>query len=850
MLKQLALSLALLAALSQINGAKAGNIKNNDTGSLPRLQIMRDSLIPGIHTGALKIPVMPDRKSLGLDTAGLKALIPGTGLKGASLIPGKNLLVMDTASLTGATRALRNPDLRGYLKTKIGPAEQSLLKGFDTSQDSTKLWQYFTQKSNAGKSLLSGFINPDAFLKYAPPANKLKGLGAQVIWDDNPPLPFQTKVLLQGGDMVTLGGIPVDINYNNLASFGGGTQDYITGGLFKVNFNREQYLQQLNAKLNTYYDLRKFFLKDMDLESAMRSYVDKRLAGIRTGIDSLYGNGLSGVLPTGMSMDQLVQLDTTQILQLFKGNDPFEAIKAQAINKAGIAGDSVMLQQQAKQAAIEKVLALKRDLESGQPAREQLARFDKVKDQLSAFINTDESRIRHAKELFPLSGLQRFFLRVKDLNIGAFNTDASASSISGLFMKGAGGSFLNKGKMLMLGIGSRTDGQGMKDAFLENNASAGSYFMQFARLGKGDLEEDHTHLTALNANTKNNERHQVNQQFAARNIFVGTLSKQLTLGEYGTINGEFSKSNTEFANAGSGSGGYAMSQKAAAMSFFNDFWQTVSLGLRYTGEVRELSMSQGAYVSYAGMGYNNPGTPFGTRGSWQYGLNVRRRWKFHKMTTAFRTDIRDIQTSFDAGWKSFQYSGDVQFRVKRNWSLNARMMRSSMKSSGNNAGDGFITRQASLTSQLSGYIGSMPSSNLIVAGLQQMKLTSATLPLNSVLANVNIAENLVINGHVLSLNMFYNYDLKQNAVYGNMLNMDAGWSYMLFKTLNCNSGITFLDNHNMVTQLGVKQSMSVELIPGVNAAVYVDTRKNLYSSPLNYLFGTFRTEFSLQYLIN
>ncbi|MCK7556258.1 hypothetical protein MKQ70_15030 [Chitinophaga sedimenti] len=455
------------------------------------------------------------------------------------------------------------------------------------------------------------------------------------------------------------------------------------------------------------------------------------------------------------------------------------------------------------------------------------------------------------KRAVSAGGLQRFFLRVKELNIGSFNTDASAGSVAGLLMNGAGAGFFNKGKMLMLGAGVRTDGLGMKDAFLTDNIAPSRYALQYARFGKGDLAETHSHLTVLNASTKDNTRQQINQQFLSRNIFVGTVSQQLELGEYGVIKGDFSKSNSSFGEVTAGNNGYAVSEKAAALSFFKDFWQTVSVGLRYSGQVPQAGLTQRAYLDYAGMGYNNPGTPFGSRGTWKYGFDLKRRWRFHHMSTGLRMDFRDIHTAFDAGWRNRQYAADLQFRVKRNWNFTTRMMQSSMKSTADaKEENGFLTRQVSLTSQYSGHMGSLPASNLVTAGLQQMRFTTAGVPLNSTLINVNMAENIVIDKNLLSVNFFYNRDLQQNALYSNLLNMDAGWSYMLFKTLSCSSGLTFLDNKGLVTQGGIKQTPAFELIPKVQVNIYTDCRKNFYSSPQNYLFGTFRSEFSLQYLID
>ncbi|MCK7556260.1 hypothetical protein MKQ70_15040 [Chitinophaga sedimenti] len=71
------------------------------------------------------------------------------------------------------------------------------------------------------RSRLQGVVSPETFLRFGPPQNKLQDIGANVIWDDLPGVPLQSKVLLHGNDRLTIANIPFDMAYNNLFSFGG-----------------------------------------------------------------------------------------------------------------------------------------------------------------------------------------------------------------------------------------------------------------------------------------------------------------------------------------------------------------------------------------------------------------------------------------------------------------------------------------------------------------------------------------------------------------------------------------------------------------------------------------------------
>jgi hypothetical protein len=449
--------------------------------------------------------------------------------------------------------------------------------------------------------------------------------------------------------------------------------------------------------------------------------------------------------------------------------------------------------------------------------------------------------------LLPLNFLQKLLLTAKQLNIGQIAANGSKGGVSGLFMTGLQGTFLKNDKFLMLGGGKRQDGGYLKDIGLTESIDPSSYVMQFMEVGKGDTESSHSHLAIVNANTRNSNSRRFEQQLMPRNIFVGALSERVSLGEYGEIEAQLSKSATQFKNSANGNE-MALASKAAAFTLLDDFWQTISVGLDYTGSVRKWNLDQRVYINYSGLGYNNPATPGGSRGSLKYGAGLKRSWKKNRISVTARADMQDVRTSAvnNNRWHNRQYTLDTRFKVNRHISLTGRFNQATMKGiSDRQPGSYFLTRQVSFSSQANGKLIHLPYNSNVMLGVQQIDM----LPLRSLLVNLNMNHNFIVNTHVLSLNVFYNKDVRENALYGNLLTLESAWTYQYGK-ISCSSGVTYLDNKDVVRQLGVKQTMATQLMRRLNANLYFDCRKNLINTSQNYLFGNFRSELSLQYLLN
>lgn len=780
---------------------------------------------------------------------------------------GKQLADVPALPDIGSVQYLQQPvkkQFADYVGSSFGKQHLTQLqKGMAVVKDTVRVKQYINEKLRGFYALrndagINDLLNKGAY------KNNLKGITASAFADNNPGNSAVLGTNVRIDDQVMIKNIPVNIGYSNISGQSVWNSDPLDQSLVKFSFDKEAYVKRLNDIVEEKYDLRKYFLKDIDVRAAVKSFTSSRLEGIQKSIP-VVGEKQQAAFKSLFGSDHILQLDSLQIKNQLLNNmdlglsandlDPLVGRAQDSLLQAGggrysLAGSELEHLRTAKAARnyLVQVYQLKRDVGEGLEAKSAISGQHATGRRISGAMDEEESKVRNIRELLPLSALQKLLLSAKQVDIGNIAANGSKGGVQQLFISGIQASFLNKGNFLMLGAGKRVDGGMMKDLNFNSSMDPGVYSMQFLQMGKGDISEPHSHVAAVNANTKSDSRRQYTNLNLPRNTFVGAFSEDLSLGKYGRVAAQFSKSNNQFKNSATGNDPL-LASKAAALSLFNDFWETLSVGLDYNGQVDEWKMTQRAYVSYSGLGYNNPAAPGAGRGTIRYGVKLKRSWYKNKVSVGLRTDFQDISASAvtNSKWKNRQFGIDGRWKMNRKLSFDAHFNQSAMKSVGGKiAQTQFLTRQVSVGSQLNGKLLSIPYNSNVMLGYQQVDVQ----PQHSTLLNLNVNHNLIVNTHVLSLNLFYNKDIKGQAVYANLLTVESGWTYQVLRKLNCSSGLTYLDNKAVVQQVGFKQTVGTNILPKLNVNMYIDCRKNLLNTPQNYLFGNFRSELAFSYLLN
>ncbi|UYQ95599.1 hypothetical protein MKQ68_10850 [Chitinophaga horti] len=786
----------------------------------------------------------------------------------------KNTLSLNRVGAIPALNGLNDTvkkELFSYVARSYSASKAAAFaKGMTVLKDTAVLNDFFTAKLRGFYALSRQNLPGNSLALPAGIKNKFKGAGAEVSYGDTSHAISGWWNRLNISDEISVGSIPFAFDYVNVSGYNNFSSDLNDRHLGKMSFDKRAYLDKLDQHIKEHYDLNKYFLEDIDFRSNMQSFLDQRLDHIRTKSESFL-EGREREWLQLVNPGQLMNLDSNQLKNVLLEKSGLSVTDAEAFQKrkqdliASISNDayddsarSQLRNELARFEALESyykgVLKIKQDIgKGGLDASKLLNSQHDVKSRMQEWMGDKNNTPQLAKELLPLGIMQKVMLRVKNLDLGNIVANASKGSVADLFMTGVSGSALHNNKFAMTTIGQRND-IGVRHTGLTSSISTPTYNLQSARMGIGDIDKQHTHVSLLNANTKSTSRNGFDMAALSQNLFVGSISKMLELGKYGTLEAELSKSNNQFSNMMSGTVEQSAAPKAAIAGLLDNVWTTLSAGVRYAGEVKEWNMTQGAYFNYAGLGHSNPGNPSGTRGSLQYGLNLRRSWQKNKAAVMFRTDVRDIDRSALSGgskWKNLQLTLDGRYRFSRRLTMNLRLNQASMNES--EAGvrtNVFLNRKVTVTSQANGRFGELMQSNVFMAGLQQMEYLAVQSPVKSTLLNLNMMQSLSLGSGIISFNTFLSHDLSGNMAYGNMLTSDAGYNYNLWKVFSCGSAITFLDTNDMARQIGLRQSLGARLLKKWSLNVFLDARKDLIRSSNNFLYGNFKTEMTLHYSLN
>lgn len=684
---------------------------------------------------------------------------------------------------------------------------------FDSMKDSVKKVHYIDNKLRGFYALRDRQL-PGSLTLPGKPENKLKGASWTTTYSDSTAMMsgWWNEGVIQ--DVFSIGSIPFQLNYSTLSGY-----DYtgasLQGAHFgKIAFDREAYLDKINQQLQKKYDLQKYFLEDLDIKGSMKEYAAKQLTQIR-GMDSLKGK---------LSADQLMYLDSTQLSNVLLRS-----------------GDTAS-------GYYNKIMALKRQLGGVKEMNRMLNSQREINGGIETLMQQPGNTSRIASNLMQLSPIQRLMMHMKEFRLGSIGADASKGSVSDLFMTGAMGSFLKGNKFIMLGLG-KTKEMGIQDAGLQSATGNPAYSMQFIRIGRGDIGNKQSHVSVLNANAKPQQQYGISTSAISRNIFVGSVSKQLSLGDLGTLDFELSKSSGQF---GTNSQDAAAVSKSAASHFLNDMWATAAIGMAYNGEVKKIGLSQKVYLNYAGLGYVNPGAPFGSRGTLQYGLYVKRSWLKNRAMVSVRTDIRNLAVSplTDDKRRSQQYALDARYRFTRKFSLSMNVLQNTLKETAEGKNyTAFLNRKISFMSQANGKIAGKSFSNSSSLGLQQLNYLQPDAPLKSLFVNASSMQTWMAGPGMVMVSALYSRDVKNAAVYNNLLNTEGGYQYTLWK-LSCGSSLIYMDSKDVVTQLGLRQQVSAQVFKHWSVTASADGRHNIRNTAANYYYGRFNTAISLHYQIN
>jgi hypothetical protein len=814
------------------------------------------------------VPALPEKNLYGklIDSLNDRRLFS----QGISATPGRLDSIFASKLKESAYGGLKDSvmgEFLYYVKNNFGADRvNKIVKNFSVAGDSGSLKNFIGNK-------LRGFYSINGKESFRIPTfdnflnNHFSGVEYSVVNDNTPMAPVPWMHQLQINDQVKLMDIPFQIGFSNLSN------DYTPlqyNNLMKVSFDKGGFQQGLQQKLGKYYNMKKYLLADMDVLSYVKGHFDSELSQqIKGASNNVIGNPESFVR-SRLSNDELLKLDNSQIREKLMPAGEMQAVRdrmqatEQMLTDHGATMDAKQkdsLQQYMKNqsnylASLEqlsdKIGSVKDKLAASGINANQITR---MQQQMNASADASLGQPQVIKEaagnLLPLNGMQRFFTQVSSLNAGTFGMNGGERGVSALLRGGMELSLLKNKNLFSGGLGQIKDGGFLKDAGLQNSLLNSASFMQFLQLGKGEEGKNNTHVTVMNSNTTSPSTAYFTQLALPRNILAATVTKTLKVRKAGLVEAEISKSATQYKNTVAPDADQVMEHKSALYSYTDDFLQTLSVGVRYSDEWDKLGLSHNAHVSYAGFGYTNPGNPSAAKGSWQYDLLLRKQIT-RKGFIQTRFANRNYNYSGDGQhqWNNIQVDVQGRYRFSRILTLGLKLNQYQLvRKEADTKEKMYVSRKVMADAQYSDNIGGLQQRTNFSLGWQQFNNIAVQQGGQSNLLMVQWVTSVPVGSTVMTMNMFYNKEIADYHVMGNLLTSEVGAGYSLFKSFAFNSSITYLDNSIAAKQVGIRQSVNTMILKNCNVGLYVDCRKNLITPVNAYLYGSFRGELSVHYLI-
>jgi len=453
-----------------------------------------------------------------------------------------------------------------------------------------------------------------------------------------------------------------------------------------------------------------------------------------------------------------------------------------------------------------------------------------------------------------LSKSQSLLSRLKSFKTGDFGQAVPGNMLNrDLFMKGLDFSFNGGNMPLTLGFGKRNDMASAKDALFEQSAFSAPNMLTYLNASIYRFSGITGKLAIVNSSSQPSMGNSGSNSVltAPRNNFAISFSQDMQLKKLGQLSVELSRASNSYSNGGMQVSELNFVRNDALSSFFNtELDQSLSIGLKHQLDLEKAGLSQSVYFNYAGIGYQSPGSNGNLNTRMRLGGSVRKSLFERRLTLNIRGDLRNTPISINGSdaWRNHQLQTDASIRITRKTTLrlsynnNATSrvnevviptFRSEKYQAGINLGYKLMGQQAlSHVTVGQQYFGNFGETN--------MKGNFFT---------VNLAQTILLGNNMLSGNVFYNREVSEVKMMGNMLNADMAYQFSVLKHLMLAPGLTYLDNKGVARQMGIKNSIQYTGGKHFSVGGSADVRKNFYDPLFPQLYTNCRAELNFTYYL-
>jgi hypothetical protein len=667
--------------------------------------------------------------------------------------------------------------------------------------------------------------------------------------------------------------IPFTIQFNNQ-----NWNDLTTNNFSNLaaQFDKESYLNQLKKSLKGKFNVDQFLNSDLrsqieGIKTNAESVLKKDLESINKTFDGALNDkihqlgDLKGMLTKDMATVREQMLNSEYIKSISEKENVLIVLQNKK-NTGQPVNESELKELEKEVTNIKGVNALLQKIEEHKNKWQSSGLLTKIKQmelldgkQVEKTLKDPGTIATLAKQHLHLNGLQKLFLKIKELNIGQNTLSTSPLSVQHLINKGINTNFLNNNKSFLLGIGKLKTLNSVFDQPFTGSILSNDGLAKMISFGIGKASSSQSHISLM---TYNQSLGSINSipgisglpgYGSFRNTVVTTISNEIPVGERGSITAEFSRSASSYGQSIT-SDSTLQDRKAIQKILGTDnFFNNMAFGVKYEDDLYNKGINYGLHINMTSKGYTNPGNTFLNSGGKEYGFNVRKYFWNRKLQASIRSDLREFNYSEEAGnkYRNIYSVMDVRWQLRKGQSLGIRYMPNKMVRIEN----GQKTTTTSLNrlsadATIAQKIGSNYYRNNITLSRQKNGYALGTGFVNNTTLTFSSFQNITVNRKLLYLNLQYDYanNNSQYVYFNSSLLTEAGMTYLVLKKVSLSSAISYNSVKGWYNQVGIKQTISSELNDRFNLNLFVDARKNIaLYQPL--LYGLFRADISIHYLL-
>ncbi len=662
-------------------------------------------------------------------------------------------------------------------------------------------------------------------------------------------------------------GIPFQIDVMNLTD---GFSAFAQGSLARFSFQKDNYMSLLQQNLDKAYSLKDYLMNEYEIVDYLRKQYGDHLKSQLQQLQSEVIPDAESFVFSKFQTDELMMLSEQQIMDklispeqrtlmleqlqanqhyLQQRSDQLTAAEMEQLNsKINGTTDYLRTVDQIKNKLIEQQRKLQHSSLSPQKIHQLQNR---LKSQSLQQIKTPSDLGKLTGDLLPLNGLQKFFTQVEKLNIGTFSEESEDATVRTLLSRAGSLSVKQRKNTYTLGTGTMKDVGYLSSTGQQSSQHSPTGNMQHFNIVRKTADEKISSVISLaNINIRTLQQPFLQDAAFSRNVFVGSVSKQFPVRAAGIVTAEFSKSASQFHNQVN-SAGEAIEQKAAIQTIGEDFFHTMSLGVRYTDQWGQWGLSHNVYIAYSGQGYNNPANASIGRGALLADIQLKKDLKKRKGYINTRYSTRGYNTNMERGadFRNHTYSLGAKYNLHKKARVGGRIDISQM----NRLTDVEkqkayqtikLTADANITTDIAG----LPVRNTAVLSIQEYKSSAYNTGVNSQLLLLSYYGMIPLKQNSVLLNISWNKELAEEFFLSNMLNTEASYQYDLYEgKIQMSSGLTYLNSTGYAEQMGIRQNIYFNYWKNVTIQAFVDARKDLQPPVMSYLYSNFRGTLSIIY---